>query len=273
MHTSIIVNHYRSPEVLKTCLGYLSDWQKQFNKESEIIVTDSEFTNETQEMVNDKYPAVTYIGEQKNVGFGVMVNKGIDKSRGKFLFIVNADVFVTEPEELNKLIDYLEKNEEVGIAGPKLLNFDETFQPSAFRYYTPITIILRRSFWGKTKWGEGKLNEFELQDTKNLLNKTNYVDWLMGSAFIVRREVIDKIGKFDERFFMYMEDVDFCRRIWQTKYKVAYYPLSKMYHFHGAASRSRNIFKALFNKYTRIHLASAYKYFRKHGVKKVRHGI
>jgi len=276
MEISIIINHYKSPEVLKMCLNYLSDWKKEFEaegKKAEIIVTDSETIPETRALMNDKFSDIQFIAEPKNVGFGKSVNRALKKAQGEYVFIINADLIIADPKELNKMLEYLKNNPNVGIIGPALRNFDETHQPSAFRYYTPLLIILRRTPFGRTRWGKKKIEEFMLRDVKNLLSEPKEVDWLMGSALLTKKEHLDKIGLFDERYFMYMEDVDLCRRFWESGLKVIYYPHSVMYHFHGGASRSKNMLKSLSNKYTRTHIASAYKYFRKHGLKKVRHGI
>ena len=95
----------------------------------------------------------------------------------------------------------------------------------------------------------------------------------MGSALLTRKEHLARVGLFDERFFMYMEDSDLCRRYWEAGLKVMYCPQSVMYHFHGKASKSRNPFGALFNKYARIHVISAIKYFRKYGLSTPHYGV
>ena len=272
----MIVNHYRAPKVLKLALGYVEVWQKNTigqGKKVEVIVTDSETIPETVEMMREHFPRFIFLKERKNIGFGHSVNRALERAHGKYIFIMNADIVIPHPKELNSLIGYLEQNEDVGIAGPRLLNFDETHQPSAFRYYKPITIAMRRTPLGKTPWGKRHIAAFTLKHCAQLTNAPTPVDWLMGSALLARKQDLNKIGFFDDRYFMYMEDVDLCRRFWEEGLKVMYYPLSTMYHFHGAASRNKSISAALLNKYTRIHLASAYKYFRKYGLKTPRYGV
>jgi GT2 family glycosyltransferase len=259
--------------MLKMSLGYFRSWQKEFDGEAEIIVTDSETIKETREMMAQEFGDIKFIEEIANIGFGKSVNNALREAKGEYIFIANADLVVPRPDELNRMIEYMANNPEVGIMGPALKNFDNTHQSSAFRYYTPMIIVLRRTPLGKTKWGRRKLSEFILNDIENLLQKPQKVDWLMGSALLTKKEHLDKLGFFDERYFMYMEDVDLCRRFWENGLKVIYFPRATMYHFHRAASRSRNIFKSLFNKYTRIHAVSSIKYFRKHGLKKVKHGV
>lgn len=278
MKISIIVTHYLTPSVLKLALNYIEKWKKEFENEqdetrAEIIVSDSESMTETREMMKEFYPDIKFLTEKKNVGFSKLVNKALGEASGEYIFIMNADIIIPSPDELNKLIGYLKQNKNVGMVGPKLLNFDETHQPSAFRYYTPFIIASRRTLLGKLPAGKRALDSFMLKNKKTLLSTPHPVDWLMGSALLTKKEYLDKVGIFDERFFMYMEDVDLCRRFWKAGMEVVYYPLATMYHFHGGASRDKNIFSSLFNKYTRIHLASAYKYFRKYGLKTPRYGV
>ncbi|MDP4010553.1 MAG: glycosyltransferase family 2 protein [Candidatus Spechtbacteria bacterium] len=273
---TVVITHYKSPQVLKLALGYIKTWKENFEKdggEAEIIVTDSETIKETREMMDELFPDFTHLQEPKNVGFGKIINRAWQIAKGEYIFTINADLIAPRPQEINKLIKYLEENEDVGMAGPRLLNFDETHQSSAFRFYTPMTILYRRTPLGKLASGKRALDAFVLKHSKDITEKPTEVDWLMGSAFLIRKKYLDKVGVFDERFFMYMEDVDLCRRFWENGFKVVYYPHSVMYHFHGKASRSPNVFNAFLNKYARIHLSSAWKYFRKHGLKTPRYGV
>ncbi|MEX0916564.1 MAG: glycosyltransferase family 2 protein [Candidatus Spechtbacterales bacterium] len=278
MRVSITINHYRSPAMLKLALGYVKAWQAEYEKEhgagtTEIIVTDSGTIAETREMMAAYFPEVAFLAEPKNVGFGKSVNRALERASGDFIFMMNADFVIPRPKELNLLLDYLTQHPEVGIVGPRLHNFDDSLQPSAFRFYTPLMIVLRRSPLGKTSWGKKRVAEFTLSDCATLATEPTPVDWLMGSALLTRKEHLARIGLFDERFFMYMEDSDLCRRFWEAGLKVIYYPHSVMYHFHGKASKSKNPFGVFLNKYARIHIASAIKYFRKYGLSTPRYGV
>jgi len=278
MQVSVTVNHYRSPHMLKLALGYVKAWQAQYEKEhgegtTEIIVTDSATIGETREMMAADFPDVVFLTDPKNIGFGRSVNRALERASGDFIFMMNADFVIPRPKELDTLIEYLKAHLEVGIVGPRLLNFDESDQPSAFRFYTPLMILLRRSPLGRTPWGKKKVAEFTLAHCTTLRSEPTPVDWLMGSALLTRKEYLARVGLFDERFFMYMEDSDLCRRFWEAGLKVIYYPHSVMYHFHGKASKSKNPFGAILNKYARIHIVSAIKYFRKYGTKTPRYGV
>jgi len=275
MDLSIIVNHYKTPEILKLCLGYLIKNVNDQELKSEIIVADSKTDQEVQQTIEELYPTVTFIPAKENIGFGRSVNIALKKAKGNYILIINADILVDKKENLIKMIEHLERHPEIGLMGPQLLNINGSHQNSCFRFYTPLIILLRRSFLGRFSFGKKRLDQFILKE-KILENKENPipVDWLMGSALLTKREALNKIGLLDERFFMYFEDVDWCRRFWKAGYRVIYFPKAKMYHYHIQASKKgRGIFDVFVSKYTRIHLTSAIKYFLKHGLKTPKYGI
>ncbi|MYE38570.1 MAG: glycosyltransferase family 2 protein [Candidatus Spechtbacteria bacterium SB0662_bin_43] len=272
MDVSIIVNHYRLSSVLELSLTYLLKWQKEYEMRNgegstEIIVVDSGTTRKTREMVSTGFPSIVFLSHEHNIGFGKSVNAGLKRAQGSFIFILNADCIVPYPKEIDVLLDYLKQQRHVGLVGPQLLNFDNTHQHSAFRFYTPLTILARRTPFGRTTKGVRAIERFIMARSARRSNEGTNVDWLMGSALLTKKKYVEKVGLFDEQFFMYMEDVDWCRRFWEAGLRVMYCPASKIYHFHGKASRNKNPLAFLFNKYTRIHLMSAYKYFKKYGTK------
>jgi GT2 family glycosyltransferase len=273
MKISIIINHYQTLEVLQLCLKSLLKNLPE-NIESEIIVTDSKTQEETEEIMREFFPQIIFITAEKNIGFGKSVNRALKKAQGEYILIINADIVIDRKETIEKMLSYLKNNPEVGIIGPKLLNINNTRQVSCFRFYTPAVIACRRTFLGKTKWGKKVLSYFLMDDIFNSVEvkfqqSPIFVDWLMGSALLAKKEAIEKVGYFDERFFMYLEDTDWCRRFWKAGYKVVYFPQVQMYHYHIQASKKKGgVFDLFFSKYTRIHLLSAIKYFLKWGLKK-----
>ncbi|GBE16692.1 N-acetylglucosaminyl-diphospho-decaprenol L-rhamnosyltransferase [bacterium BMS3Abin15] len=260
MELSIAINNYKNPELLKLCIDSIKKNVK--NVEYEIIVTDSATEEDTETMMREDYPEIKFSPHKKNVGFQVLLNRGIKESKGEYILLINGDIIVTE-NSVEIIRDFVKNNPSIGIAGPRLLNFNELLQYSCFRYYEPITIIYRRTPLGKLGFAKNHLDWFLMKDYDHKSSKE--VDWLMGSAFMVSREAIKKVGPMDSRFFMYMEDVDWCRRFWENGYKVVYCPESKMYHYHGKASAKGGFLRSLFsNKLTWIHISSAIKYFWKY---------
>jgi hypothetical protein len=275
---SIIVNHYKSPEVLKLCLRYLT---KNAPEGCELIVTDSETTEKTRDMMRYEFPDILFLQAKENIGFAKSVNRGIQQAHGDFLLILNADAIVPNNEAIPRMLRYIEAHTDVGILGPKLLNINGEYQSSCFRFYSPRTILARRTPFGKTSWGKRELSRFlihgglppEKGPAAEMLNPVS-VDWIMGSAMLVRRAALQEVGPMSEDYFMYFEDVDWCRSFWEKGWKVIYYPGAFLYHYHFQSSKKRGaILDALTNKYARIHLLSAIKYFKKYGLKIPRYGV
>lgn len=269
MKLSIIITNYKTPGLLKLCIESLK--KSLSNGDYEIIVVDGESEEETQEMILDFLPQVKFIPFSKNIGFPRLVNAGLKKidPNNKYVLILNADI-INNDNAVQKMITYMEENPDIGILGPKLLSFNNDIQFSCFRFYTPWSIVCRRTALGKTKWGEKVLKDFLMKEWDRKTVKD--VDWVQGSAMMIKREALDKVGLMDERFFMYFEDVDWCRRFWENGYRVTFYPEAAMYHYHGQASApKKGILTTVYNKYIWVHIISALRYFIKYYNKKVPH--
>jgi GT2 family glycosyltransferase len=269
MELSIIITSYKSHELLKLCLDSVK--KNTQNIESEIIVAESESGEDSEIMMREDFPDAKFFPFKENVGFQALLKKGIEESSGKYIFILNGDMIATEGS-IKKLLDYLKNNPDVGMVGPKLLNFNGTLQYSCFHFYRPLTVVYRRTFLKIFRFAKKHLNWFLMKDFDHQSAKD--VDWLMGSAIMISRQAMDEVGLMDSQFFMYMEDVDWCRRFWEKKYKVIYYQQSLMHHYHGQHSRGGKISgipNLFFNKYTWIHIMSAVKYFKKYRGKPLPH--
>ncbi len=265
MELSIIVTNYRNPSLLKICLDSVLKYANEIAYE--LIVVDGETQEDTEMMMREDYPAVKFFPFQENVGFQALIKKGIEESMGKYLLILNGDIIVT-PDSIGKMLARIKEDEKVGMLGPKLLSFDGTLQYSCFRFYHLITIIYRRTFLGRFAFAKKHLDWFLMKDYDH--NTEKNVDWLMGSALILTRQAVEKVGLMDPGYFMYMEDVDWCRRFWENGYRVVYYPLAVMHHYHGKASAKGGVIRSLLlNKLTWVHIFSAVRYFKKYWNKPV----
>jgi N-acetylglucosaminyl-diphospho-decaprenol L-rhamnosyltransferase len=269
---SIIINHYRTPELLKLCLK--SIYAAFDPPECQIIVSDGAAMDETEEMMHADFPDAMYLLHKQNVGFARLVNSGIRAAKHEKILILNADIIIPSRKEVDALIEYMDVHPKCGMVGPKLLNMNKTIQQSAFRFYSLMTMPYRRMFLGRTPYGKKDIGRFTYADLKPEAMKYPFpADWLMGSAILVRRKAISDVGMFDESFFMYFEDVDWCRRFWEKGWEVTYDPQATLYHYHMQASRGKKGLLDIFaNPYTRVHIWSAYKYFRKYGIKVPRYG-
>lgn len=256
---SIVITHHQTPVLLKLCLKSIEENIGEL--EYEITVIDSKAELSTQYLIEEEFPKVRYLSFTKNIGYAKIVNEGIKTSNGEYILILNADIIITK-NSISKLLEFIQSNPQVGLVGPQLIGFNNRIQNSSFRFPTIRAILARRTFISKLKWGKKIINQF-LMEEKNSSNPKP-VDWLQGSVMLVRQAAIKKIGLMDERFFMYLEDTDWCRRFWQNNYQVIYLPTAQMYHYYGRPSKKLgSLLDILFNKQARIHLISASKYFLK----------
>lgn len=257
---SIIVTSYRNPRLLKICLdSVIADAE---GIDCELIVSDSATEEDTEMMMREEYPEVGFFPHRENVGFQALLRAGIESSKAPYLLLLNGDIIATKGS-IRALLEFVKEDPSVGLAGPRLLNFDGTTQDSCFRFYKPLTILYRRTFLGKLPLAKKHLDWFLMRDYDR--REPQDVDWLMGSALLVRRSALEEVGLMDKRFFMYMEDVDWCRRFWEKGFKVMYYPFSAMHHYHGKVSDKGGALKSLLTSpLTWVHISSALKYFAKY---------
>lgn len=267
---SIIIINYKTPSHLRQCIKSI---QKHAPKmDYEIIVVDNNSQDGTVQMIEDdfmynyknqKISNVELIANNENLGFPKAVNQGIKKSNGKYILLLNPDITILE-NSLEQMIAYMQKHPNVAVLGPKLVNPNGSIQLSCFnRFTSPELVLYRRTLFGKLSRGKKMLDDFTMKSWDHLTEKD--VAWILGSCMLVDKNVINKVGMMDERFFMYMEDVDWCRRFWQNDYKVRYFPKVKMVHYYARESSSESgLIKAILKKQTRTHITSAFKFFLKY---------
>ncbi len=259
---SIIIVHYKKPPILRLCLKSIKNSIKDLDYE--VIVVDSSTSEVSQDLILEEFPNVKLIPFKENTGYSKGVNAGIAEAGGEYVLVLNPDAVVAD-DSVNKMINLLEDNPDIGLVGPTLLNFNSKTQQSCFRFYTPLTVVCRRTFLGKFPYFKSLLNKFLLKDKD--LTKLQDVDWVMGSAMLIRRADLEKVGLMDERFYMYFEDVDWCRRFWENRLRVVYYPEARMYHYlQRGSNRGFAFLDLLLGRLSRWHLASGIKYFAKYGI-------
>ncbi|OIP79084.1 MAG: hypothetical protein AUK17_01020 [Parcubacteria group bacterium CG2_30_44_18] len=263
MELSVIITHHRELNLLKKCLPLIREEIK--GMESEIIVILSEYQEETLSALKQEFNDVIFLPFEENLYFVRSINRGIERASGNYILLINDDVMVS-PGSIRQLIDFLKTNEKVGLVGPRVLYPDGSSQPSCFRFYTPLTIVCRRTILGKIGFCK-KINDNFLYKDKDIYRENGLtVDWLMnGSGVLTRKEDLEKVGPLDERLKHYFSDVDWCRRFWQNGFKVVYFPKAVFRHYHGKKSRGRGLLSLLTNRMTRIHVADGMKYFWKWG--------
>ena len=263
MDISIIILNYKTKKPALNCIKSIKE--SDFGDlKYEIIVVDNDSQDGLGKILAWQYPDIKFIQNKANVGMGAGNNFGIKKAQGEFIMILNSDTRL-KPTAVGILHEYIKNNKQVGIVSPELLNSDLSHQESCFRFPSFFIPILRRTFLGK--FFKSKIEKFTMKDFG--LGNIMAVDWAMGSCMLIRKNALDRIGGgFDERFFMYLEDTDLCRRMWQAGWKVIYNPEAQIIHEHGRGSARQAWFIAPFTRrLAREHIRSWLKYFWKWGIK------
>lgn len=259
MDLSIIVLNFKTKRLLRECLRSIRFANPQLRYE--VIVVDNASGDGTGEMVRAEFPEHVLVESPENKGYAGGNNLGLAAAKGRYVMIMNPDIFVKDGV-LEQLVWYLDAHPEVGMVGPKLLSGDGSAQESHYRFHTMDVPVLRRTALGRTGWGSRKIDRFLMKDAQP--TAPTEVDWLLGGAFVARREAVAEVGLLDERFFLYFDDVDWCRRFWEKGWKVVYLPDLALIHLHQRQSAEGDVFGVVTNPVTRIHIKSAVHYFRKY---------
>ena len=267
MKLSIIIVNYKTAALTKTLIeSLLSDTLPQG---TEIIVVDNNSGDDSVFLLRSDFPEITVIDNKENTGLSGGTNTAIEYAGGAYYLILNPDM-VAIPGSVKTLVDYMDANSDVGISAGKLLSPSGELQYSSYRFYTPATIFYRRTWLGKTEKGQLINDRFLMKDFDHESEKD--VDWLMGSCLMVRAKAAKEVGGMDERFFLYFEDVDWCRRMWEKGWRVVYVPSASFSHFHQRSSEGGSLLSLFTNRAVREHIKSAVKYFLKFGGRKFERG-
>lgn len=234
MKISAIIINYNTPEMTERCIRTLIKTVDDLIME--IILIDNASQKKLSAQVIENL-GVKYIANEKNLGFAGAVNVGLSQAQGEYVLLLNSDIIVSS-KSIDTLIQYLENNQKVGIAGPKFIHPDGYIQPSAGFFPTVWREILRfTSLWillpGSTLLGN---NLFTINKFKN---NAMLVDWISGGCMLIKKEVIEKVGLFDSKYFFGIEDWDYC---WRTKlvgFDIAFVATAKIQHYHGYSSGGR----------------------------------
>jgi hypothetical protein len=225
---SIIVVSYNTREILKECISSVISTVK--NLSYEIIVVDNASTDGSVDMLQEKFSSVKVIANNFNKGFAAASNQAVENAQAETYLFLNPDTIVLEGA-IEKLYAFLREKDDAGIAGPKLYkNANLEYHPSVRKFTRPLYVFI--SFLPLT----GKI----LSVYGNYVFKKDKVhkpDWLWGAVLMVKKEVFDRAGGFDENYFLYSEEEDLCRKVRAAGYEVYYYPQAEIIHLKGQSSR------------------------------------
>ncbi|MFA6534321.1 MAG: glycosyltransferase family 2 protein [Patescibacteria group bacterium] len=259
MSLSIVILVYKSKGLLRQCLKGLRLLRLAIPYE--VIVVDNGSGDGCGEMVRTEFPEVKYIATEKNLGYSGGNNLGLQQATGRYVMIINPDILILT-NELEKMVRYLDEHPAVGILGSKLINPDGTLQYSCYCFPSFLMPFYRRTILGRLPGLRQKVERYLMMNWDH--KESREVDWLLGGCQMIRRSALDKVGLLDERFFMYFDDVDYCRRFWEAGFSVVYFAEAEVVHYHQRTSAESWWLFGLFHKTSREHIKSWLKYFAKY---------
>lgn len=261
MDLSIIIVTYNQFDKVRACLS--SVLASHLNGITyEIIVVDNASPEGDIKSLSLDFPGVKFISSPVNLGMGAGNNLGARSAAGDFLLILNPDTELHN-NAIKVMLDHLKSDAQSGIIGPKLIYPDGERQTSCYQFPNLLMPFFRRTFLGRLM--PRYLHSYLMTDSD--FDEVQKVEgWIMGSCLMLRADLFRKLGGFDERFFMYFEDTDLCKRISRSGLDVIYQPNAVVIHHHGRASAKNHwLWSILTNRMARIHLASYLNYFFKWG--------
>jgi N-acetylglucosaminyl-diphospho-decaprenol L-rhamnosyltransferase len=251
---SIVIVSFNSRQFIEPCVRSLAE--EPGTTEHEIVVVDNASSDGSAEAAQAFAPGITVIANRRNLGFGRAANQGFQKTSGEYVLVLNPDVTAT-PGSLGSMIRFMDGHGDTGLLLPKLLNPNGTVQPSCRTFYTLPVLLLRRTPLGAIFRNARSVRAHLMADWDHA--RVREVDWGLGAAMLLRRAAIGDGVPFDERFFIYFEDVDLCARLSQAGWKVVYFPEAALIHCHLRQSATGWWNRARFE-----HLKSLVKFIRKY---------
>jgi len=237
MTLSIIIVNYNVKHFLHQCLKSIE--RAKHNIDLEIFVVDNNSVDGSINMIQNEFPYVKLIANEKNTGFATANNQAIKRAKGKYILLLNPDTIIEE-NTLHKTINFLQKNTEAGALGVKMIDGNGDFLPESKRSLPSPSIAFYKIFGlsflfpKSKKFGKYHLNYLDKE-------KTHEIDVISGAFFMTRKQILDEIGLLDENFFMYGEDIDLSYRIQKHGYKNFYLPTTSIIHYKGESTKKTSI--------------------------------
>jgi GT2 family glycosyltransferase len=229
-----VIVSYRSREALLECLAALAADLGAIPHET--VVVDNDPVDDTLDAATRAFPGVRGIANRENVGYARAVNQGLAATTAEFVLVMNPDC-VPAPGAVPALIQYLRHHPGTAVAGPMILDSDGTLQYSARSFPDHLTFLFNRySLLTRLFPDNPYSRRYLLTDWDH--TSVRDVDWVSGACMLVRRTAIAQVGGMDEAFFMFNEDVDWCRRMKSAGWAVTFVPEARVVH-HVGASRSK----------------------------------
>lgn len=234
---SIVIVSYNTQELLKKCIKSVIKHTRGIRYE--IIVVDNASSDRSVEVIRDieGIKNIKVIKNRENLGFSVANNQGIKVSKGRCVLLLNSDTALHE-NSLQKMVEWMDRNFDVGISTCKLLNTDGSLQPTGGMFPDKFRLLLWSLFLDDIPYVEKLFGSYH--PGSSWFVGVKYQDWVTGAFFLIRREVLDKLGGLDENIFMYGEELEFCYRASREGWKIVYVPITSITHVGRASGTSVN---------------------------------
>jgi GT2 family glycosyltransferase len=230
---SIIIVSFNTKDLLRECIQTLQRNAGEVTYET--IVVDNASRDGSAQMVAEEFPAVRLVRSPVNLGFGAANNRGFELAHGRYVVLLNSDAFL-HPHTLERAIQHMDANPTVGLSGGLLLGRDGRWRPSARMFPSPLNEILTLTGLAAKYRNSRFFGRVDRTWADPL--QPGPADWVPGAFSVVRRELLEQLKYFDERFFFYFEEVDLCRRIRGAGYAVWYWPDIVVTHLGGESSKT-----------------------------------
>lgn len=227
MTLTVVIVSWNTKDLLRDCLLSLLAELKQVEQQAFVFVVDNASKDGSAEMVKTEFPSVKLIANKANRGFGAANNQVLTTQNSDYYLLLNPDTKVL-PGSIKELISFAQQHPQAGIVSPQLLNADSTVQMSCRRFPSISGMV-----YGLLGLKSGNKNDYLMRDFDHL--STQEVDQPEGACLLIRKEVFDQVGVFDERFFMLFEEVDLCFRVKQAGWQIWFVPQAKIVHYYGQA--------------------------------------
>lgn len=250
---SIIIVHYRAKKELFDCINSIYASKPKISYE--IIVVDNDEQKIIKKELLKKFPFIDYVESKGNIGFGAGNNLGASYASGQLLFFVNPDTLIF-PETLDRLVNFILKNKQIGIVAPLVVDIKKKpYRLQGSLQLTPLEGVVVLSFINKYFPDNPIARRYMLASWNK--KDAEEVDVIAGCAFVILKNVFEEIRGFDERFFLFFEEADLCRRVKNLGYKIWINPRAKIVHLGAKSTRQSEKIEKIFSQ-------SRFYYFRKH---------
>ncbi|MGB7509772.1 MAG: glycosyltransferase family 2 protein [Pelodictyon phaeoclathratiforme] len=231
---SVVIVSYNTREILRNCLDALFENSKGVHME--VFVVDNNSADDSAAMVQHDFPLIRLIANDKNLGFAAANNQAFALASGRYIILLNPDAYI-RPASIEHCLTFMEQTPQCGLAGGKIISPEGRLEPSARRFPSALSKLLTLSGLSGKFPASPILNHYEFGGFAH--DHPLEVDWVPGTFTIIRKAMLDAIGAFDERFYIYYEETDLCLRAKKAGWKVFFIHDAEVMHIGGACSKTR----------------------------------